>query len=145
MLYLKHGEWALSPLKVKYKQHGEVLEQYTNDKQWWLDFAEKWDHTEIIEFKEATYSDEQRARLEEVKDVEEGFEYYAARYALDGIYPNELEVEEERLKKHPLRVLQLQNENVSQGQTITESELESMKQGQAQSDFEIRLMLMEAK
>lgn len=145
MLYLKNGEWALCPYKVKYEQRGEVLEQYTEDKQWWNDFAAKWDHTEIIEFEETSFTDEQKARLEEVKNVAEGFESYVAQYVLDGTFPDELEDEEERMKNHPLRMLQLEKENTSQGQTITETELESMRHGQKLTDFELRIMIMEGK
>lgn len=145
MLYLKNGEWALSPFKVKYKQSNETLEQYTDDKQWWNSFAEKWNHTEIVEFEDVTYSDRQKARLEEIQGTDEGFEYYAGKYVLDGTFPDEFEDAEERMKIHPFRTLQNEKENVSQGQSMTETELESMKQGQKQSDFEIRLMIMEAK
>lgn len=145
MLYLKNGEWALSPFKVKYKQHGETSEQYTDDKQWWKDFAAKWEHTEIIKFKDVTYSKEQKARLVDVQNVKEGYEYYAAQYVLDGTFPDEMEDDEERMKNHPLRMIQIKKENTSQGQSITESEIESMKQGQKQTDFDLRLMLLEAK
>lgn len=69
MLYRKDGEWHLAPLKVKYKQHGETLEQYTNSKKWWEDFAKKWDHTKIIEFKDVTYSEEQLGRLNEIQEI----------------------------------------------------------------------------
>ncbi|HLR58926.1 MAG TPA: hypothetical protein VK094_00410 [Pseudogracilibacillus sp.] len=130
MLYQKNGEWALSPYKVKYRQHGEECEKYTHDKKWWKDFAAKWDHTEILEFEDVTYSDEQKARLEEVKDVKEGFEYYAARYVLDGKFPNQLEPEE-RLEDHPLRVLQLEKENKQLGQVTT--------------DLDIRILMQELK
>ncbi len=143
MLYLENGEWVLAPYKVKYKQRGEVLEQYTHDKQWWTDFAAKWEHTEILEFEETSFTDEQKARLEEVKNVKEGFESYVAQYVLDGTFPDELEDEKERLKNHPLRLLQLEKENSRQGQTITETELESMRHGQKITDFELKFMLLE--
>jgi len=143
MLYLKNGEWALCPHKVKYEQRGKVLEQYTHDKKWWIDFADKWDHTKIIEFTEITYTDEQLARLTEIQHIKEGFEYYAACYVLENKFPNELENEEERMDHHPLKSLQIQKENISQGQTITEAEIENMKQGQKQTDFELRLLALE--
>lgn len=142
MLYLKNGEWTLCPYKVIYEQHGETLEQYAHDKQWWLDFADKWAQTEIIEFVEVTYTDEQKARLEEVKNIDEGFEYYASRYVEDGLFPDELEAED-RLKGHPLKMLQLQKENEKQGQTLTEAEIGSMMQGQQLTEAEIRLLDLE--
>lgn len=142
MLYIKNGEWALSPFKVKYKQHGEALEQFTHDKQWWNDFAAKWEHSEILEFEDVSYSEEQKARLEEVQGIGEGFEYYAARYVLDGTFPDQLEGEE-RLLDHPLQLVQRRVEDQSLGQAITQSELEGMMQGQKQSDLEIRVLMLE--
>lgn len=127
MLYRKNGSWALPPFKVIYKQHGETIEQYSHDKQWWLDFAEKWDHTEIIEFVDVTYTDEQKARLAEVQNTEEGFEYYAARYVFDGVFPNQLEGEE-KMEDHPFRVLQLEKENKQLGQLATDLDLRLLMQ-----------------
>ncbi len=142
VLYLKNGEWALSPYKVIYKQHGETLEQYAHDKQWWLDFAAKWDHTEIIEFVEVEYSTEQIERLEEVKLTEEGFEYYAGRYVLEGLFPDELE-EDEQMKDHPFQLLQRKKEDEILGQSVTQTDIETMLQGQKQTELEIRVMMLE--
>lgn len=127
MLYLKNGSWALPPFKVTYKQQGETLEQYTHDKQWWLDFAEHWEHTEILEFVDVTYSPGQLARLAEVQDTKEGFEYYAARYVLDGVFPNQLEGEE-KLENHPFKMLQLEKENKHLGQLATDLDIRLLMQ-----------------
>src|SRR5699024_5431612 len=144
MLCRENGEWALCPFKVTYKQHGEILERYTDDKQWWIDFAAKWDHTEVIVIEDAVCTEEQKARLEEVKDVAEGFEYYASRYVENGTFPNELDAEE-RMKDHPLKNLQLQKENEKQGQTLTDTEIGSMEQGQQLTEVELRLLELEVK
>lgn len=127
MLYRKNGRWALPPFKVIYKQHGETIEQLTHDKQWWLDFAEKWDHTEILEFVDVDYSEEQIARLAEVQNTEEGFEYYATRYVIDGLFPNQLEGEE-KLLNHPFRTLQLEKENKQLGQLATDLDIRLLMQ-----------------
>lgn len=127
MLYLKNGSWALSPFKVIYTQHGQTLEQYTHDKQWWLDFAAKWDHTEIVEIVDVTYSEEQMARLAQVQDTKEGFEYYAARYVIEGIFPDQLEGEE-KLENHPFKMLQLEKENKDLGQLATDLDLRLLMQ-----------------
>lgn len=127
VLYLKNGSWALSPLKVIYTQHGETLEQYTHDKQWWLDFAAKWGHTEIIEFVDVSYSEEQIARLAEVQETEEGFEYYATQYVLDGVFPDQLEGEE-KMVNHPFKTLQLEKENKDLGQLTTDLDLRLLMQ-----------------
>ena len=52
MLYFKNNRWNVSTEKVRYTQHGEEIEQYVGveSHDWWIDFEEKWEHTEIIEF-----------------------------------------------------------------------------------------------
>lgn len=71
VLYKDNGELKLSVTKVKYIRDGEELEQFVGGegKQWWLDFVEKWDHTEIIEFVDAEYTNEQLSRFDEVKNL----------------------------------------------------------------------------
>jgi hypothetical protein len=128
MLEFKNGSWALPPFKVIYKQHGETLEQYTHDKQWWIDFAAQWEHTEILEFVDVTYTEVQLERLEEVQDItSEGFEYYAARYVLDGIFPDQLEGEE-KIKHHPFKTLQLEKGNKELGQLATDLDIRLLMQ-----------------
>lgn len=139
MLYIEDGKWALCPYKVIYEQHGEALEQYTHDKNWWNDFADKWEHTEIIEFKEVEYTTEQKDRLKEISHLGEGFGYLASQYVLNGSFPDELE-DEERLDNHPLQNLQRKKENEDLGQMGTKSELEDMDQGQKLTDLELQMM-----
>lgn len=108
MLMLKRegGIWTLPKYNVHYKEYGETHEQVTHDKQWWLNLEQKWEHIEIIEIKNIAYSEKQVERLQEVQELtEEGFEYYAYRYAVDGLFPDELE---EGLKYHPYKMLQLE-------------------------------------
>lgn len=142
MLYRKNGEWALCPYIVKYEQRGKVHEQYTHDKRWWKDLEELHDHTEIIEFKDAEHTDEQKGRLEEVKNLGEGFGFIAEQYVKNDLFPDELEGEEKMIN-HPLKGLQRQKENEKQGQLLTEMELASIEQGQKQTDIELRLLMLE--
>ena len=78
--------------KVKYIQHGEEIEQYVGVEghDWWVDFEEKWEHTEIIEFIPVVPTDEQINRLEEVNqlNIKEGFGYECSQYVEFGIFPD---------------------------------------------------------
>lgn len=143
MLYIEEGEWKLAPNKVIYEQNGEKMEHYTNDKEWWEDFAAKWDHTEIIEFEDVSWSEEERKRLEEVQDVGEAYGYFVERYVTEGVFPDELEDTEERLRNHPMQILQLKKEDSALGQLATQAELEDITLGQKASDIELRLMALE--
>ena len=64
--------WKLAEHTVRYTQNGEEIEQVISEegKEWWLDFADKWADMEIIEFTNLHYTDEQLARLEEIKIME---------------------------------------------------------------------------
>ena len=112
MLYRNGNQWDLCPYKVRYTQYGEVLEQYTHDKQWWIDFAEKWEHTNIIEFIDMKYTDEQKARLEEIKNIPEGFGVICSDYVKDGSFPTDW-------ADHPLQLIQLRKENTSLKEDIS--------------------------
>lgn len=105
MLYRSGNQWALCLFKVRYTQYGELFEQYTHDKQWWLEFVEQWEHTVIIEFIDVVATDEQLARLEEVNilNIPNGFNSICSDYVEYGIFPEGIE--------HKLRNLQLEKEN----------------------------------
>ncbi|MCC5911305.1 MAG: hypothetical protein JJT76_12790 [Clostridiaceae bacterium] len=132
MLYRKDDQWALCPYKVKYVQNEEELEAYTHDKQWWLNFAEKWDHTEILEFQDAEYTEEQLARLEEIRHYNKALMDECRAYAEEGTFPEGLE--------HPLRALQLQKENERLGVELSEREINEIIQGMQISEIEIELL-----
>src|SRR5699024_9838747 len=143
MLQIVNGELKFPLHKVVYKQHGKDYEDYTNDKEWWEDFAEKWKHTEIIEFATPEFTQEQHRRLEEVKHLGEAYAHFAEEYVLNGLFPNQVENVEERVINHPLKELQLQKEGEQLGQYVTQVEIDSMMQGQNQSEVELRLLLLE--
>ncbi|MGK4040967.1 hypothetical protein AB0Y20_01600 [Heyndrickxia oleronia] len=104
MLYRNGNQWDLCPYKVRYTQYGEVLEQYTHDKQWWIDFAVQWKHTTILEFIDMKYTNEQKARLEEIKYIPEGYGDICSDYVIDGSFPTDW-------VDHPLQLIQLRKEN----------------------------------
>ena len=136
MLYRKNGEWALCPHKVRYTQRGEELEQYTSDPQWWIDFANIWAHTEIVEISEVVWTEEEIARLEEIKHISEGYSAMCVDYVRSGEFPDEKEH-----KVHPLQYLRQQKENEKQGQNLSEREIQEIIQGQQLSDLDIRLLM----
>lgn len=72
MVYKDKEGLKLSKKKVVYTQHGEQMEAFvtTDGVEWWVAFADKWDHTQIIEIVDIEYTPEQLVRFEEVKDME---------------------------------------------------------------------------
>lgn len=93
--------------KVKYIQHGEEKEQYVGveGQQWWVNFAEKWEHTEIVEFIQINPTLEQRKRLEQINELglKDGFSGTFSDYVENGNFPEGL--------NHPLREMQSKSEN----------------------------------
>ncbi len=108
LIYYKNG-WHLCSEKVKYIQHGEEITQYVMSEghEWWLDFEEKWEHTEIIEFINVVPTDEQLARFEEINqlNIPEGFSAELGDYVESGVFPDGV--------NHILKSLQIQKENSS--------------------------------
>ena len=128
----------LYPWKVRYRQHGQEIEQWAlPNKQWWIDFADKWEHTEIVEFTEIELTEEQAKRVEEIENIrlDECFREMCIEYILDGVFPTGVE--------HPLRQLQVQKENQEQGIGLSEREIQEIIQGQEISDLDIRVLTLE--
>ena len=86
MLYKQNNELKLATSKVVYTKNGEQFEQIVGEEgqQWWLDFAEKWEHTSVIGFTDMVYTDEQLARFEEIKDLDVA-DGIANNYVMDGV------------------------------------------------------------
>lgn len=101
LIFYKNG-WHLCNEKVKYIQYGEEIEQYVmlEGHDWWLDFEEKWEHTEIIEFIPFEPTEEQLGRFEEMiqLNIPEGFGGELSDYVEFGIFPEGI--------NHPLKSLQ---------------------------------------
>lgn len=125
MIFYERGQWHFCTEKVRYIQRGQEVEQYVGQegKQWWLDFAAKWDHTQIIEFVPVESTDEQLARLEEINHlrIPDGFGAMLTNYVRDGVFPEGL--------AHPLRQLQIAKEQERQDQDIADAFYELMKVG----------------
>jgi hypothetical protein len=108
MIYYKNG-WSLCNEKIKYIQHGEEIIQYVMSEghDWWVDFEEKWEHTEIIEFIPVEPSAEQSVRLDEINElgIPDGFSAELGDYVESGVFPDGV--------NHILKSLQIQKENSS--------------------------------
>ena len=115
LIFYKNG-WHLCNEKVRYIQHGEEITQYVGSEghDWWLDFEEKWEHTEIIEFIPVEPTQEQISRYNEVLqlNIPEGYGAELGNYVEFGIFPDGI--------NHPLRPLQIQKENELNKQAIAE-------------------------
>lgn len=136
MLYYKNGQWYFAEEIVKYIQNGEEITQYVGGEGhiWWIDFADKWEHTEIIEFIPVVPTEKQIARLKEVNqfNILDGFGAVCGDYVEHGIFPAGL--------NHPLITLQLKKENEQQGIAISEREINEIILGMQVSDLEIQIL-----
>ena len=106
VLYKHDGKWVLSEKKVKYIQHGEEVEQFVGEEgvQWWVEFGEKWDHTEIVGFENMEYTEAQLTRLEDIKSVNAP-DNIIEDYVMEGIIGEGLEVLSIRKENEELRQL----------------------------------------
>ncbi len=102
MLYKTHDGWRLPERTVIYTQNGQTIEQPVGEEgiEWWQQFADKWEHTEIIEFTELHYTDEQLARLGEVQNIGEGYTAECESYVIDGTIPD----------AEPFKIIRLEKE-----------------------------------
>ena len=116
MIFYKNSKWNLCKEKIRYIQHDKEIEQYVGVEghDWWIDFAEKWEHTTIIEFIPVEPTGERLQRLEEINqlNVSEGFGALVEDYVKEGIFPNGY--------NHPLAKLKLEKENKNLKQAIGE-------------------------
>lgn len=103
MLYKDKEGLKLSTSKVRYTQNGEETEQDVGveGESWWTAFAEKWDNIQITGFADVSYTPEQLARFEKVKEIEAS-EEILSDYVMNGTFPEGLE--------HPLRNLQIEKD-----------------------------------
>ena len=136
MVYFKNNQWHICKEKVKYIQHGKEIEQYVGSEghDWWVDFEQKWEHTEIIEFMPVEPTLEQLDRLEEINklNIPDGFGSMLSDYVGNGVFSKSL--------NHPLRNLQAYKENIQQGIELSEREIQEIIQGRQISDLEIQLL-----
>lgn len=108
MLQRGISQWQLYPHRVKYSQHDETVEQYAlPNKKWWIDFADKWEHAQIIEFTEVKLNEAQLTRFDEIKDMPEDFMYVYVEYVLTGSTSDGFDLP----TKHPFNIIRLRKVN----------------------------------
>lgn len=116
MIYYKNNKYHMCEHKVKYIQHGEEIIQYVMSEghDWWVDFEEKWEHTEIIEFIPVEPTPVQVARLEKVNKLQipDGFSSELGEYVEHGIFPEGF--------THVLRPIQIQEEQLQQDEYLVD-------------------------
>ena len=117
LIFYKNG-WHLCNEKVRYIQHGEELIQYVMSEghDWWIDFEEKWEHTEIIEFIEVEPTQEQLGRYNEILElnISEGFSGGLSEYVEFGVFPEGF--------NHVLRPIQIVNQQDEQDDYLVDSD-----------------------
>lgn len=117
------------PHIVRYKDHGEeIKEPRQESEQYFRDFEERWEHFELIDIKDADYTDEQCRRLEHVKHLPEHYGHMIEDYVKTGIFPEQ--------DDHPLLFLELKQVN----KALNESQ---SKQDEYLLDLEFRTLLLE--
>jgi hypothetical protein len=94
--------WDLAENSVIYLENEVQKEKVVGEegKEWWAEYAEKWDNISIIEFTELHYEAEQLSRLQEIQKIKTHHEA-CEDYVLSGTLPD----------IEPFKVLKLQKEN----------------------------------
>ncbi len=117
MIFYKNG-WRLCSEKIRYVQHGEEITQYVGSEghDWWVDFEEKWEHTEIIEFVPVEPTEEQIERFEEVNqlNIQEGFGAELSDSVKFGIFPEGF--------NHILRPIQILKQQDDQDEYLVDND-----------------------
>ena len=118
ILIFYKNRWHLCNEKVKYIQHGEEITQYVMSEghDWWVDFEEKWGHTEIIEFIPVVPTAEQVKRYNDILQLNlpDGFGGTLSEYVEFGIYPEGY--------NHVLRPVQILNQQIEQDEYLIDND-----------------------
>lgn len=98
--------------KVTYNQYGEEKTAYTNDVNWYYEFAEKWEHTDVISVEEVLLSQEQMSRLYEIESVSHEYIECCEEYVLSGNVNDTTSIVLKNLDLQK-KVISLQNDSAS--------------------------------
>lgn len=103
MLYKTKDGWKLAEHTVIYSKDNKQHEKTVGEegKEWWITFAEKWDNTEIVEFTDLHYTEEQLARLQDIQSISEGYMESCEEYVINGVIPDNIE---------PFKIMRLEKE-----------------------------------
>ena len=94
MIYRDKNVWKLCSKKVKYQRDGVTFEEYTNTPIWYTNFAKMWDNFEVIGIVDAGYTQEEKDRLEKVKNMSEGHGGAVKQYVETGEFPEGMDLAE---------------------------------------------------
>lgn len=95
MLYREDEEFKLMPFQATYTQHGEDHINYVVDKSE-LEAYEELGHIKDLSFGEADFTEEQKARLEEVKEYPESAFSEVIEYVVEGTVPRGSMIEKDK-------------------------------------------------
>lgn len=73
MIEYKNGQWELCKLILSVTENGVSREVKVVDADWWIDFANKWEHFKIVSTTELVVTEEQKLRYANVKNMPEDF------------------------------------------------------------------------
>ena len=93
--------YTLADKTVIYMHNGEQREQPIGEEgdQWWIEFCDKWEGVDLVEFTTLHYTQEQIDRLEEVNRHNIiGYMDECNDYVINGVIPNILPFESIKLK-----------------------------------------------
>ena len=85
------NEWGLFTHKVEYVENGTEQVAYTNDPSWYQTFEQMHSNFNVVNITEVTYTSEQLARLEEIKNMSIT-DTVANDYVIEGIHGDGLEM-----------------------------------------------------
>ena len=120
MLYYKNNEWHLANEKVRCLRQGVETEHWVGieGREWWLDFEQKWDDMEIVEFISIISNERQILRLAEINElsIPDGFSEILSDYVKEGKFPSEA--------SHILSGLEAKKENAALKEDLNDAVME---------------------
>ena len=69
MLHYKNNQFNICKFIAHYVTYGQRAFHYTNDKQWWTEFVNKWWHHRDLQFSQVTPTQAQLDRLAEINNA----------------------------------------------------------------------------
>ena len=93
MLYYENNQFSVCNFIAHYTTYGQQMFKYTNSKEWWTNFVNRWWHHGDLQFTQVTPTQAQLNRLTEINDagISEGFKAGACMYVESGLLPKDEE------------------------------------------------------
>ena len=88
MLYYENNQFNICPFIAYYMTYGQKQFKYTNDKQWWTEFVNKWWHHRDLQFTQVIPTQAQLDRLAEINKagISESYKSDASSYVESGLF-----------------------------------------------------------